>query len=384
MEKMGICKLCGFNSSEIPASLSLCKDCIRGRKEHIISNISETHSKWRRRIGLRESIPKDPEGLPCNICVNNCTIKQNSSGFCGIIWNIDNRLTYISGDYNLGYLHWYLDPHPTNCVAAHICPATTDAGYPVYTFVRGPEYGCYNLAIFFAGCNLDCIFCQNIEHKYLLTDVKIGRDRKKYYSIDDILKVGKDEKITCICYFGGDPTPHSVYSIRLSREFVRMSKDNNTLKRICWETNGLENPRIIEEMVRLSLASGGIVKIDWKAYSPSIYSALTGIDGEKAVERIFQNINIISKYIDERREVPILVVSSLIVPHYIDEEEIYSIAKFLASIDNEIPYVLLAFAPHHLMREVPTTSRIQMENVYKAAKDAGLKRVFIGNIWLLR
>lgn len=250
--------------------------------------------------------------------------------------------------------------------------------------MSGKEHrGFYNLAVFFAGCNLDCLFCQNIEHKYMIKNGSIDPFEGILIGSKELADIAMRSRVSCVCYFGGDPTPHSPYAIKTSREVIKRAEKIGTTKRICWETNGLENPKIIREMARISLESGGIVKIDWKAYTPSVYEALTGINGEKALQRIKENIRIIAS-MDERKEPPLLVVSTLVVPHYIDGEEIGGIARYLAQLDPDIPYVLLAFAPQHLMHDVPTTSKRQMERVYTIARKEGLKRVFIGNLWLLR
>jgi pyruvate formate lyase activating enzyme len=106
------------------------------------------------------------------------------------------------------------------------------------------------------------------------------------------------------------------------------------------------------------------------------------VDGEKAVDRLKRNVELIAK-MDVRKEPPLLVVSTLIVPHYVDEFEVFNISRFLAQIDEKIPYVLLAFAPQHLMHDLPTTSREQMRRVLEAARSSGLKNVFVENVWLL-
>jgi pyruvate formate lyase activating enzyme len=52
-------------------------------------------------------------------------------------------------------------------------------------------------------------------------------------------------------------------------------------------------------------------------------------------------------------------------------------------VDPEIPLVLLAFAPQHLMSDLPTTRKHHMERVKQKALEKGLKRVFVENVWLL-
>jgi len=72
------------------------------------------------------------------------------------------------------------------------------------------------------------------------------------------------------------------------------------------------------------------------------------------------------------------------VPGYIDADEVFKIARFIASLDKNIPYSLLGFYPHFHMRDLPTTARQQAHACVEAATAAGLTRVHIGNIHLLR
>jgi len=363
------CELCGYESDEISDSIGVCVNCLRENPQKALKKGMQSHFEWRRLVNL-PVFPPHEGGITCRICVNQCEIPENGSGYCGIIRNEGGRITTITGGFDKAYLHWYFDPHPTNCVAEPVCPEREHRGF-------------HNLAVFFAGCNLDCLFCQNIHHKYMIKDGQVDSREGMVIHFDELANVAMESRVSCICYFGGDPAPHSVYALRVSREVLKRSKEKGENRRICWETNGLENPGVMKEMAELSLESGGIVKIDWKAYTPSIYQVLTGVDGEKALTRIKKNIRLLVE-MDVRSSPPLLVVSTLIVPHYVDGLEVYNMARYMAALNPEIPYVLLAFAPQHLMYDVPTTSRKQMDEVYRAARDAGLKQVYVGNIWLLR
>ena len=77
-----------------------------------------------------------------------------------------------------------------------------------------------------------------------------------------------------------------------------------------------------------------------------------------------------------------MTASTLLVPGYIDTKEVVGLAKFIASIDPEIPYTLLAFYPWYIMNDLPTTSREPANRCYDAAKKH-LKNVRIGNVSLL-
>ncbi|MEB3773394.1 MAG: radical SAM protein, partial [Desulfurococcales archaeon] len=284
----------------------------------------------------------------------------------------------------------YLDPLPTNCVATPVCPGATGRGYPRYTNVRGPEYGFYNLAVFMGGCPLDCAFCQNWEHKAMVSpQAAQGLAMAGYHAltplvsmdVEELVDKAMDDKVRCICYFGGDPTPQTPQLIRASRRILQQSQG---IKRICWETDGLVNPALMKEMARASLESGGIVKIDWKAWTPELYEALTGVDGYKAHERLKENTRIVAEMAGKRREPPLLVVSILLVPGYVGPGEVYKVSRYIASLNRETPLVLLAFHPQYLMQDLPPTSIDHMKKAIEQAERAGIKEVYIGNEWLLK
>ncbi|MEM1600731.1 MAG: radical SAM protein [Sulfolobales archaeon] len=308
----------------------------------------------------------------CGLCINNCYLSSDVLGYCGN-YLYEGGLKHVLGSYDVSYGSWYYDVHPTNCVAFPVCPAVTGRGFPQYSLRPDGEAGYYNLAVFYATCSLNCLYCQNWR----------GRRESLLFmhrmSVDELVKAALNSRVTCICYFGGDPTPNVIHALKTSREVLKKVGGSRIL-RICWETNGTLNPKIMEEVTKVSLESGGIVKIDLKAWSPKIYHALTGVD---AVERVKENIKLVSTYMSLREEPPLLVVSILLVPGYVDLIEVRSIAEFLASLNTEIPVVLLAFRPDFMLTDLPTTSKAHMRESIRIMRDLGLRNVFVGNEWLL-
>lgn len=139
------------------------------------------------------------------------------------------------------------------------------------------------------------------------------------------------------------------------------------------------SPALLDEMMRLSVESGGCVKFDLKAMDTNLHYALCGVDNRRTLE----NFVAAAAYIPQRLEPPPLVASTLLVPDYIDAREVKAIAQFIAKLDPCIPYALLGFHGDFLMTDLPPTSWKQAESCLDAAKAAGLKRVRLGNVHLL-
>jgi pyruvate formate lyase activating enzyme len=264
---------------------------------------------------------------------------------------------------------FYYDPLPTNCVADWVCAGGTGAGYPRFAHDCGPEVGFYNLAVFFEACNLNCLYCQNWSFKKMQLSHR--------WTKIDTLKKAVNDTTSCICFFGGDPGPQLPFAVRLSQAARKKNPDG--ILRICWETNGALHPAGLKEMTRLSIQSGGCVKIDLKAWNPGTHRALCGCENSK----ILDNFARAAEWSLERSSPPGLIASTPLVPGYINEDEVYGLASFIAGINRDIPYALLAFAPQFLMDDSPTTSAAQARACLEAAKQAGLTRIRLGNEHLL-
>lgn len=364
---MAQCKLCNAKSDYISKELSVCLGCIRERPQEALSIAMEAHRRSREAFGLPASPPKDPDGVPCNICVNECGIPEGGRGYCGVYENIGGKKVGVSADE--GKLSWYYDPLPTNCVADWVCPGGTGAGYPECAYMPGPEYGYKNLAVFFHACSFNCLYCQNWRFREETLKPKTTNVQKLVDAVD--------EKTSCICYFGGDPSPQAPFAIKASK--LALEKAKGRILRICWETDGAVNPGLLDRMVDLSLKSGGCIKFDLKAWDDNLHKAMTGVTNRRTLE----NFRRAGGRIKERPVPPLVIASTLIVPGYIDEDEVRNIARFISSISPDIPYSLLAFYPHFYMSDMPLTSRVVAERCLKAAHDEGVRNVRLGNVHLL-
>jgi pyruvate formate lyase activating enzyme len=132
-------------------------------------------------------------------------------------------------------------------------------------------------------------------------------------------------------------------------------------------------------MAELSLDSGGCIKFDLKAWDEPLHRALCGVSNRSTLK----NFEYLSGWIARRPDPPLLVASTLMVPGYVDAEQVRQISAFIARLDPTIPYALLAFHPDFEMRDLPSTSRHQATACLEAAEAAGLTRVRVGNLHLL-
>jgi len=361
------CINCGEKSKLISRELQVCLNCIRSDFTRLLPHIQRVHARSRMEFDLPRKPPKEPPGVRCNLCVNECIIPEGERGFCGIRKNSRGRLW--GGGREEGNVSWYYDHLPTNCVADWVCAGGSKSGYPKFSYSPGPEYGYKNLAVFYQACSFNCLFCQNWHfRREVYSQMKTTAEQ---------LSECVDDKTSCICYFGGDPTPQLQHAIETSR--MALERNKGRILRICWETNGAMNPSLLEKMAELSLKSGGCIKFDLKAFDENLNIALCGVTNK----RTLKNFEMLSEIAERRSDPPFLVASTLLVPGYVDKEEVSKIAGFIASLNGDIPYALLGFHPQFYMTDLPVTSKRHARECKLAAEKAGLRNVRIGNVHLL-
>ena len=358
---------------EMSRAIGICVTCLRNLEIQERERFFKTHAETRLDFGLPTTIPaaKSRKSVRCSICGAGCDIGEGEWGWCGLRKNENGKMKHFSSKQE-GLLQYYLDPHVTNCCNAWFCPAATGAGYPKHARHKGQEIGYFNLALFLFGCSFNCLFCQNWEHKVIQHGKRVSADELVALTLSN-------DRITCWCWFGGSPEPQLPFAINASRRALEEIPDTRVL-RICFEWNGDGRWRLVEKAGMLAFESGGNVKFDFKAWTPSIHLALTGRDNNV----VKQNIRRLHELFVARgdRGHQTLGVTTLLVPYYVDENEVELIARFLSELDELIPYSLLVFHPAFKMVDLPITPLKQVVCAFRRAKKY-LKNVSVGNLHLL-
>lgn len=311
--------------------------------------VDHAHAASRREFRLPPEPPRDPGGRPCQLCSNECVIGEGRFGYCGLRTVRQGRLAALAGTPARGLLQWYRDALPTNCVADWVCDGSR-------------QHGSHNLAVFYASCTADCLFCQNWHYRGLSpTDGETVSARE--------LATAANDRTFCVCYFGGDPASQMPHALASARRLARRGV------RVCWETNGMMHPRLLDAALEISLCTGGCVKFDLKAFDEPLHVALTGVSNRRTLE----NFARAARRVGERPQPPPVVASTLLVPGYVAPDQVGQLARFIASYDPRIPYALLGFVPQFLMGDLLCTSRAHAAEAEAAARAAGLVNVHIGN-----
>ncbi len=338
------CRQCG--KKEASQIIGFCPSCLRDNFSPEL--VWQVHSS-RLKYGLPPSPLLEEGGVRCRFCANQCLLTEGKVGFCGLRINRDKQIRSVAPAKKfVAYI--YYDPLPTNCCAAWFCPGSKEKGA--------------NLAVFLYGCNFDCLFCQNASHRLI--------NQSQFISLEELVEAALAPQVRCVCFFGGSPEPQLPLAIEASQEIKRRSKH---LIHICWEWNGAGHPSLVRKATEISLETKGVVKFDLKAWSPELGQILCGV----SLKRSYDNLAMLGRLFPQKN---LLTATTLLVPYYVDEKEVDSIARFLSSISPDFPYSLLVFHPDDRMRDLPVTPRDQVMACYEAAC-RHLTRVFIGNLHLL-
>ena len=349
------CVICGKSPPIFSKFLGICPSCVKKDVDKVLSIAKAVHKKARSVWNLPPSVPRE-EGVECNICANHCVISEGENGFCGIRKNIGRKIVNQAGKG--AFLHTYLDSLPTNCCNSYFCPGSK-------------EKESYNLASFFYGCNFSCLGCQNDQHRSINT--------AEHYSVNKFVKtVQTNPRISCVCFFGGSPEPQLPFAIRAMNK-VYKTVDNKRTLRCCWEWNGSGNEKLVSQAVKLSLKTDGNAKFDLKSNSDILSKVFSGVSNRQA----FKNFEMCyKKYYTQRPKHPVISATTLLIPGYVDEEEVEGIARFISDLDKSIPYSLLVFHPDSFLSDLPNTPRKQVYACFEKAKKY-LSNVHIGNKHLL-
>jgi pyruvate formate lyase activating enzyme len=103
---------------------------------------------------------------------------------------------------------------------------------------------------------MNCLFCQNWRFRE-------STPQGETISARELAGVA-NERTFCVCTFGGDPASQMAHALATSRILATPGV------RICWETNGTMDPRLLERAVQLALDSGRCIKFDLKAFDKGV------------------------------------------------------------------------------------------------------------------
>jgi len=192
--------------------------------------------------------------------------------------------------------------------------------------------------IFFTGCNLRCVFCQN----YQISQQGIGKE----YTVEEVANIMiklQNDGAVCIDLV----TPTIWY--KQIREAIVIAKDNGLKLPIVWNSNGYESVEIVKEMK-------GFVDIylpDFKYSDDELAFRYSGIKkyrdtARHAIQEMYNQVGLLQE--ENGIATKGLIVRHLVLPHAVENS--FGVLDDIADMSTDVHISLMnQYLPMHNAHE---------------------------------
>jgi pyruvate formate lyase activating enzyme len=267
----------------------------------------------------------------CELCPNNCKIREGQKGTCMVRENQDGNLHLPA--------YGYLSAISSDPIEKK----------PLYHYYPGKQI----FSAGFYGCNLSCPFCQN----YTISK-EFSLSGKNYISPDDLVDSAFEKGSFGIAYTYSEPIVHFEY-VTEAEEYASSLGLKNILV-----TNGYINDDFSDKL----LSNTDAVNVDLKSYNPDFYT-----------KELKGKLEPVLSFIRKAGASVHTEITTLIIPGKNDsEEELRQSAAFIASVNKQIPFHLSAYHPCYKY-SIPPTTPSKLMRLAEIASEY-LDFVYTGNI----
>lgn len=289
---------------------------------------------------MHEAILYEKDGdnkARCSLCRHRCGIKPGKRGICGVRENRGGVL------YSLVY---------DQVAAEGVDPIEKK---PFFHFLPGT----LAFSIATMGCNFSCSHCQNCHLSRTPADT--GKIQGREVPPAQIVGAALAHGCMSLSYTYSEPTVFG----ELVLDTARIAREKGLYN--TFVTNGFATPEFIGKMTGLIDAAN----VDLKAFSGEFYRKVchADLDGVLDSIRLMHAAGIW------------LEITTLLIPGLNDgEAEVRSIARFIASVNPEIPWHISRYHPAYRMHDRPATPVASLERAREIGIDTGLRYVYAGNV----
>lgn len=280
--------------------------------------------------------------IRCTLCPHNCILTQEKYGACRLRTIKDNIPVAI----NYGEV-----------ASAGVDPIEKK---PLYHFK--PSKNILSVGSF--GCNMTCDFCQNFE-------ISQNRPRSEFIPVNKLISIMNTiENNAGIAFTYNEPFMWYEYMYEVCKSIKEISYDKSIINNSNsdFSTVIVTNGYVNEEPLQKILPYVDAMNIDLKAYTNRYYNKICGA----SLDPVLETIKRCSK------ECHVEITTLLVSDENDSEEEASNIAKFISSIDENIPLHLSKYFPRYKMENEATNIEKLLNAQYIARKY--LKYVYIGNV----
>jgi pyruvate formate lyase activating enzyme len=276
--------------------------------------------------------------VECQLCPRHCKVADQETGWCGVRAN-------DGGTY---YTHVYGRP-----VTIHNDPVEKK---PLFHFRPGTEA----LSLSTAGCNFECLFCQNWEISQFRPEQVPAR--YGFVGPEKLVALAQRKGSASIAFTYGEPVVFSEYMLDTARASRQAGIPGVMI------TNGFIEEKPMADLLEVL----GAVKVDFKAYSEPFYKKWCRGHLAPVLETL--------KRIRARKVWLELV--HLTIPSLNDaEDETRALCDWvLENLGPDVPVHFTRFHPTYRLKNQPRTPVSTIEKQYRIARAAGLHYPYVGNL----
>ena len=278
--------------------------------------------------------------VKCFLCPVGCDLKDGQIGSCGVRVAHEGKLyTYTYG----------------SLVSMAVDPVEKKPLFHFYPAHR-------TLTIATPGCNLHCIGCQNWEISQVGKGVVLESPIfERFVSPEEVVSKALETGCESISYSYSDPTIFAEYMMEVSK----LAKERG-LKNVM-VTAGYVNLNALEEIDKFMDA----YSVDLKFFSDESYRKYS----KGRLDPVLESL----RFMFSRGKW--LEITTLLVPQYLDRDQIREIARFIAiDLAPWVPWHISRFFPHYRAQHLPPTPTDQLEIAYRIGKEEGLDYIYVGNL----
>lgn len=275
--------------------------------------------------------------VQCRLCAHRCRILEGRKGLCGVRQNKQGVL------YTMHYPY---------VAAVGVDPIEKK---PLYHFLPGTD----SYSVAGIGCNFRCQFCQNWQLSQVHEALSLGT-KEIPMPPQEIVARAAAAGCKSISYTYSEPTVF----FELACETAHLARDAGL--RNVFVTNGYMSCEALDGIAPYLDAAN----IDLKSFRESFYKKVCGASLAPVLDTIAA----------AKRKGVWIEITTLVIPGLNDtEEELDSLASFIASLDCGIPWHISRFHPDYRLHDREATGGETLKKAYNIGKNRGLKYVYIGN-----
>ncbi len=291
-----------------------------------------------KRADFQRTIDEEKKIVECYLCAHNCRIKEGKRGICQVRENRDGVL------YSLNY---------GKLISQNIDPIEKK---PLFHLLPGSLS--YSIAT--VGCNFRCQHCQNYDisqYPRLHSGTIAGKDATP----EEIVVSAREHGCRSISYTYIEPTIFFEFAYDCA-QLAHKSGIKNV-----FVSNGYTSPEATRKIAPFLDGNN----IDLKAFTDKFYREVCGAK----LGPVLDTISLM-------KELGVWVeVTTLVIPDWNDSDsELQEIARFIKSVDPEMPWHVTRFHPTFKMTDRGATPVSTLQRARHIGLAEGLKYVFVGNM----